>query len=352
MSSRNAIDGPPPRLLIRADSSHRIGFGHAMRCLSLAQGAVDLGGSVCRVYQAGEGDLADRYRAEGIGQFPLAVPAAGLEDAAATIAVAKEQGAQWVVVDGYEFAADYVRVLREARLRVLRIDDDGLARDDEPDLLLNQNISASEAMYRPRRPGAELLLGTRYALLRREFVNWRGPDRRFGPTARRILVTLGGGPHRAVNRVLEALGDLDVPHLEVAVAGMTPEVVGEGQHARGASARFLGNVSDMTPWMAWADLAISGGGSTCWELAYMGLPNLIVVLAENQRGIADGLAARGISVNLGPSDDLSEAAIHEALHRLIPEPARRRTMSASGRQAVDGKGVDRVLNAMWETMCQ
>src|SRR5205807_9904518 len=63
--------------------------------------------------------------------------------------------------------------------------------------------------------------------------------------------------------------------------------------------QLLDKVSDMPERMAWADGAISAAGSTCWELAFMGVPMLIIVTADNQRGSANALERREAAVNLG-----------------------------------------------------
>ena len=49
------------------------------------------------------------------------------------------------------------------------------------------------------------------------------------------------------------------------------------------------NVSDMASLMADTDLAIGAAGSTSWERCCLGLPVLMVVLAENQREAAASL---------------------------------------------------------------
>ena len=110
--------------------------------------------------------------------------------------------------------------------------------------------------------------------------------------------------------------------------------------------RLVQNVADMPKLMAWADVAVSAGGSTCWEMAFMGLPNVILVLAENQRGIAEGLDNLGIALNLGWYAGISEVELAQALRILMSNPARRKAMSEEGRKLVDGTGADCVVSTM------
>ena len=57
--------------------------------------------------------------------------------------------------------------------------------------------------------------------------------------------------------------------------------------------RLVVNAPNMAELMAWADVAISAAGSTAWELACMGLPAALIVVAENQTGIAAALVREG-----------------------------------------------------------
>ena len=95
--------------------------------------------------------------------------------------------------------------------------------------------------------------------------------------------------------------------------------------------------------MAWADIAVSGGGSTSWENAFMGLPALMLVLAENQRPIAERLDAIRVGINLGDHSVLTAEVIASRLHSLSCDRLAREVMSKNGRQLIDGEGADRVL---------
>ncbi len=103
---------------------------------------------------------------------------------------------------------------------------------------------------------------------------------------------------------------------------------------------------DMAALMAWADVAVSAAGSTCWELAFMGLPALLIVLADNQTGIAGGLEKAGTAVNLGWHYELTESAITKQLALLLRDSSRRSDMSEKGRKIVDGQGCQRVSSTL------
>ncbi len=96
--------------------------------------------------------------------------------------------------------------------------------------------------------------------------------------------------------------------------------------------------------VAWADVVVSGAGSTCWEILFMGLPSVVLTLAENQRQIADCLVEQGVAVSLGWYRDVSVEAVAEAIEGLLDDPARRWAMSDAGRVLVDGRGAERLLS--------
>ena len=99
--------------------------------------------------------------------------------------------------------------------------------------------------------------------------------------------------------------------------------------------------------MEWAGIAITGGGSTCWEMAYAGVPCLSVILAENQKEIAAFLHSRGISISLGEYKDLTLEEISSAIQSLISDPEKRAEMSRKGQCLIDGQGAFRVAEALW-----
>ena len=337
-------------LLIRADASAEIGTGHVMRCLALAQAWQAEGGSVCFVGRLTPA-LTERFESEGVTvQSPGAEPGTP-EEAAETARRAEEKGASWVVVDGYHFGGQYQRRLREEGWRVLFIDDYGHADRYEADLVLNQNIDAEPALYRNTAKDTELLLGPRFALLRKEFWPWRESRRTPQPEANRVLVTLGGAdPDNCTEMVVRALGRLDRENLSctVVIGGSNPNEssITATAERTDVSVDLRSDVDDMASLMAEHDVAVSAGGSTCWELAFMGIPNVILVLADNQRGIAEGLDEAGTAINLGWHESVEAAAIRDHVESLLTDEKRRLRMARAAQTLVDGKGADRVLDKM------
>jgi spore coat polysaccharide biosynthesis predicted glycosyltransferase SpsG len=113
-------------------------------------------------------------------------------------------------------------------------------------------------------------------------------------------------------------------------------------------ARVLYDAPNVPELMAWADVALVAAGGTCLELAYMGLPSLAVVTAENQRRVAECLAELGTVRSLGEAATVTSPRIADEVCHLLANREERRTMAARGRALVDGLGARRVIDVLWE----
>jgi UDP-2,4-diacetamido-2,4,6-trideoxy-beta-L-altropyranose hydrolase len=346
-------------LLIRADASTRMGTGHVMRCLSLAQAWP---GKARFAMAESTPALEARLVAEGFPLHRITAKPGTVDDAEQTIAIGLKPEAQqsgtwvsglksqpaWVVCDGYHFDADFQRAIKKAVLRLLQVDDYGHAEHYSADYILNQNLYASGRFYADREPYTRLLLGTRYVMLRQQFNEWRNWHREVPPVARKVLVTLGGAdPDNVTGKVIEALRGLDV-EAKIVVGGSNPHLNQlQSQVASLQSQVFLiVDANNMPELMAWADVAVFAGGTTSYELAFMGLPGLVFVLADNQAGIAAALDRERVSVNLGEHTQVTVAKTADVLQSLLNDPSRRDKMSRRGRQLVDGEGVKRVVDSL------
>lgn len=336
-------------LLIRADASPEIGTGHVMRCLALAQTWKSKGGLVHFIGKVTCG-IRKRLRDEGIAVRTLESTPGEENDADETARKARELEASWIVVDGYHFDGFYQRKLREEGRPVLFLDDYGHADRYEADLVLNQNVGAKASLYSEKARHTDLLLGPRYALLRKEFWPWRAPRRPPRRRANHVLVTLGGSdPNNITSDVIRALGQtaMDI-HVTVAIGGSSlhQEEVRTVTEEVGSFIKLRWNVKDMASLMAKNDIAVSAGGSTCWELAFMGIPNIIVVLAENQKATAEELDEADTAINLGWYEGVDVLNIKKTVQELLQRDEKRILMARRAQEKVDGRGSARVLRRM------
>lgn len=336
-------------LVIRADANTQIGTGHIMRCLALAQAWQDGGGEAIFMMAMKVPALEERLKSEQMRVVNLLVEPGSSDDALQTANLALETKAIWVVVDGYHFSAGYQRIIKELGLRLVVIDDYGHAHHYYADFVLNQNIYAHDGLYANKAPYTQLLLGIRYVLLRREFTKWRTWQRKIPNVASKVLVTLGGADSENVTlQVIQALQQIRAEKLEVLVVlgASNPHYVEIESVIRDSPfpIQLQSNVENMSELMAWADIAISGGGTTSWELAFMGLPTLILVLADNQQPIAEWLDTKNVAIHLSDVEELADQIISGIQQLFAPKVWE--DMSRSGRDLVDGKGAQRIVRLL------
>ncbi len=331
-------------LIIRSDAAPHIGTGHVMRCIALACAAREQGLDVMLSGRMGVDWLKERLRATGLPfrELPGNVPQRELP--ADLLAQLSGSAKDWVVLDGYHFGPDFHKAISEAGYKLLVVDDYCHLPEYNCDILFNQNIGAEKLQYQGNL--GQKLLGPRYAMLRPEFLasRKRATQRQFPPKARHILLSLGGGDF---SNELEGLAPLLVQK-ELAgttlrvIAGAMPEAQVRSILADcPASLEVLTHVDDMPSLMHWADLCVSAGGSTCWELCCLGVPFLTIEIANNQREIVKGLATLGVA----PVLEL------ETLRYMITDADARRVASAAGLAIVDGNGAARVIAMMCKSPC-
>jgi UDP-2,4-diacetamido-2,4,6-trideoxy-beta-L-altropyranose hydrolase len=333
-------------VLIRADANAQMGTGHLMRCLALAQAWQSQGGEAIFVTVCDSEGLLQRIRGEGFQVVELQKTYPDPDEWDATSRVLAAYPEAWVVLDGYHFDPAYQRRVKKTGHSLLVIDDMAHLDHYYADVVLNQNIHAAQLDY-SCEPYTRLLLGTEYVLLRREFWSWREWEREIPDVARKVLVTLGGGdPDNQTLKVIRALQEVDVEGLEavVVVGGSNPHWEELNSAARVVpGVRLVRNVSNMPELMAWADVAITAGGSTCWETAFMGLPNLVLILVENQREVAEALDNYGLGLSLGWHKKIRVSSLAKTLKQVMYDSARRAKMSEKGKYLVDGAGIERII---------
>jgi UDP-2,4-diacetamido-2,4,6-trideoxy-beta-L-altropyranose hydrolase len=316
-----------------------------MRCLALAQAWSDGGGRAIFAMASVTPAIEKRLQSEGFEVVCIAAALSTQADADESARLARQHGASWVVVDGYEFGGEYQAALKSAGIKVLFIDDNGHAIHYSADLVLNQNAHASENFYPNREAYTRLLLGPRFALLRREFASWRKWKREIPAVARRVLVTMGGSdPDNVTERVVQRILAETKLSATVVVGGSNPHASKLQEVVVGAQRRvqLVRNVTNMPELMANSDVAVSGAGTTNLEMCFLGLPAALILLADNQRLAAEELSRRGAAINLGEGaeDDLRLLVAH--LNGFLASSENRKAMSETARKLVDGLGAERV----------
>jgi UDP-2,4-diacetamido-2,4,6-trideoxy-beta-L-altropyranose hydrolase len=278
-----------------------------------------------------------------------------LTDAAHSAAALDANGNfDWLVVDNYGVERQWECSLQQEGRRIMVIDD--LAdRAHDCDLLLDQNLGRVAADYAGKVPQAcTLLIGPAFALIGPAFAQTRAQSlaRRARGETGHLLVSMGGAdPSNVTGRVLAALAGGSIAErwrIDVVMGHSAPALA---QVLRCASSMpcpvevHVGiGVDDMAALMARADLAIGAAGGTAWERCCLGLPSLLVVLAENQRAGAMALERTGAAVVVGEVDDFAPR-LFEVMTR-VAQPSTMACVSAAASAVVDGQGAGRVVRAL------
>jgi UDP-2,4-diacetamido-2,4,6-trideoxy-beta-L-altropyranose hydrolase len=340
-------------ILFRCDASTEIGSGHVMRCVALAKEWQKSGGRVSFLTAKNIAALDSRFADEGFRHERFAVDRGTQEDAEQTAACAHRVGARWVVVDGYRFTPDYIRRLKTSGVRVLLFDDHARFDFYEADVVLNQNIDAKAESYR-HAVSTRLLFGAGYILLRPEFLAER-PRMEIGGVARTLLITMGGSDSDNVTAaVVRALPWLESEFEATVVVGsgsphfdslrkLLERLCGETSPGK---IRLVRNPANMAALMRDADLAIAAPGGTCWELAFLGVPMILITISPDQEANEVAISKAGAALCLGWHANLSEREIGDATCRVMSNVDQRRALSEHGRGLVDGRGAARVVSVL------
>lgn len=344
-------------LVIRADADSRMGAGHVMRGVALAQVQIDRGNQVMFVGNIEGAALHERICQGGAVFEPLAADEmsapASLLDVLAKRRVPPD--ACWVVLDGYHLDLEYQKSVARAGYHTLIIDDHQECGGFYAEVVAIPNPTEHLAEH-PAPWHAVILAGPRYHLLRREF-RLQGPQpARTGHPGLRVLVCFGGADSaNTTSCVLEGLGrSLSArDEVRVIIGPLNQNAASLERAARKASfqCKLLRDVTDMPAQMQWADFSVSAGGGVAWEMAAMGLPGLLVPVADNQRPNISTLASSGAALSLGNQEAVSTEAFDRHIH-LLGDSERRERMSTAGSRLLDALGPDRILRILNAMACR
>jgi UDP-2,4-diacetamido-2,4,6-trideoxy-beta-L-altropyranose hydrolase len=360
------------QFVVRVDASGLIGTGHVMRCLTLAEGLRKRGSNTTFISREHEGNLCDlieergfsvtRLPADGAGEMSMKGPAHASwlgctwqQDAEITRRAIVEAGVRpdWLIVDHYALDLRWEETMRPLVERIMVIDD--LAdRNHDCNLLLDQNLVADlESRYYGKVPlHCGLLLGPANALLHPVYaeLHERTPPR-MGPITR-ILNYFGGADRQNLTgRVLKsflALRRVDID-IDVVLAVHSPhEESIRLQAAEHGNVHIHSGLNSLAPLMVASDLAVGAGGATNWERLCLGLPALVITLAENQRAITECLSQKGLVKWLGHQDEIDDDIIYRAIDKAV-STGLDESWSRACSAVVDGRGLQIVCGALTVT---
>ncbi|WP_434511447.1 UDP-2,4-diacetamido-2,4,6-trideoxy-beta-L-altropyranose hydrolase [Desulfitobacterium sp. AusDCA] len=350
-------------IVIRADASQLIGSGHIMRCLTLAEQLKAKGADIYFICRDFPGNLTEDIKSKGYN-VKLLQPIKNSKlnynreekwlgtstsvDVEETASVLRnfQKPIDWLIVDHYGIDNYWESSIRNWTKKIMVIDD--LAnRSHDCELLLDQNLfDHPDSRYSHlTSKGCKMLLGPHYALLRAEFSKARLSSPQRDGRIQRVVIFYGGSDlSNETLKTLYALEKLPL-NVDIIVGRINPnikeieEFVTKHEHMR-----LFCNVENMAQLMANADLAIGASGSTAWERCCLGLPMILITIAENQEDIARNLEKNQCAIYLGKNTEVSCSEVSKVVRDLMLTPPRVERLGLNAGKLVDGYGADRVSN--------
>ncbi|GAA4364645.1 UDP-2,4-diacetamido-2,4,6-trideoxy-beta-L-altropyranose hydrolase [Kangiella marina] len=349
------------KVYFRVDASVHIGSGHVMRCLSLADALQKLGSDVVFVMRVQPGDLCDYTKKRGFKVEQLAQPdelinpesttdyhawlqVSETEDAEDFLAVAED--ADLVVIDHYGINVHWETLVKSTTLcNLIAIDD--LVRAHNSDMIIDQTLARKVSEYHVTSPGSHVLSGTKFALLKEQFslLHSVALAKEIDKQVHRLLLTMGGVDNpNATLQVLNALSQRETAiKTTVLLSYNAPHFDSVASFCESNSdwLRHIPFCEDMATLMLEHTIAIGAPGSTSWERACLGLPSILIPLAENQLQICQNLVKEdaAMSLSLGEVPAQLNPKLDKLLHNF--EAMRHNNLSLC-----DGKGCSRVVEKM------
>ena len=301
------------KVIFRVDSSLKMGTGHVMRCLTLAQVLKENGANVEFICRKHEGNLIGKIRSSGFVVHELKVfeetevdtklahshwlGATQQQDADDCIEILKVEKSNWLIVDHYALDEQWQKRLKSYYEKLMVIDD--LAdRKHQCDILLDQNFGRDSKDYKILTlKSTKLLMGSEYALLRPEFEKLRqySLDRRKKANFKSLLINMGGAdPDNITGKVIEKLQEANLPKdiiITIVMGKTAPHLQSVKRCASELPyySEVKVDVDNMAEIMANTDIAVGASGSTTWERCCLGIPTIQLVTAYNQEFIAQQL---------------------------------------------------------------
>lgn len=324
---------------IRCDAGAQRGVGHLVRCVALAEELVERGVTVKFLTDLGGLPWAEQQLTRrGLPWHPAPYDPVGL------VAACERLELDALVIDSYTLPPAHSVAVRRTGRTVLAIVD-GDFRGQTADIYVDQNLDAAIDT-----DDAVGLAGLDYALLRSSVRQLRPLNAPVHQTSRtpRVVAFFGGtDAYRAAPQIAGLLTATGVAFDATVVAAddslrrdLLAVPPGPGQHFE-----IISPTDDLPKLLAGADLVVSASGTSTWELLCLGLASALVWVVDNQILGYERTIAHGYAAGLGQLGHFTDRSI-DVLRELLTLPGSRAALATRAWSAVDGRGVERVADAL------
>lgn len=346
-------------IFLRVDATARSGYERLARCLTLAAAVQRRRRPVYFLSQLEPNGLALTIKRGGNDWIAMGAPTGTSEDAVEVVQEVRRLRPAAIVVDDAGASPDYLRELASTGTMLVSMDHLALAPVPTP-LLVNPLLGPSRESYE-FDTNTQILMGRRYALVRPEVRRQRAGRAQEPP----VLLSANGKAGSSQFRALLALGEDDPNGQTLELARLllgTPrlgkiDVVVRREHPDLEAIRDLveSNKERMDLALEPAEIAaritrchfaVTAGGGWSLELACVGMPQLVIVQSEAHWPNAQRLEEEGCASVVGWHENTSAQTIRLAVQNLLTDPLERQAMARCGRKLIDGRGPDRLVNAL------
>lgn len=336
------------RILIRVDGSYAKGMGHVYRMRALGLELRDIGYDV--VFVARADDNGQKILAHTGLRCDVFSPNAEASALSASVCRYKPN---LVIQDILTTADDEMIMLRDAaKTKIISIDDEG-AGLKMSDIVINRFVS-HWGKHDSQKCSAKIYEGPKYMILQKEIGLYKGQYAVAETHEFNVLVAFGGtDDHNITERAVRSLN---------AIAGKLNIVINMGpgtksaqglQNAVDKSAHQIDLVRhsrDIFKLMVSSDLVVCAGGNMLYELAALGVPSVSIAAEREEMFNVGYLSQIGTTQGVGWEGELNESRLSKTIANLLKDKNRRQKMSANGKKEVDGKGLERVVKIIGETL--
>lgn len=331
-------------ILFRVDGFQKIGYGHFMRCFVLGKALQENNFSV-KFITYKDKFIHSILKKNNIDHIETHFQAGTKRDLAKTSEILTRYHDSALVYDSYNISADYEKEIFYSCNKMIAFDDEA-NRSFYTDIIINQNYRSGKYKYKVYKKKTSLLCGSKYILLRDEFLKRRRKN--INQEVKDILLIFGGSDVKD-----QSLRITNLLHDYISENKINLHIITNDNYKSLTQLRKLSqnnsniilhhNLNNIAEVMQKMDLAISASGSTVWELLYMGVPSLLLVLADNQNNICVNLGKDNYAVNLGWYNRIKDKNILMILKKLVNDYRRRMSLFRRGQTLIDGKGKERII---------
>lgn len=330
-------------VIIRADGNAKIGAGHLMRCLTIAEALADK--LKCRdeiCFFCADEQSADMVRANGFGVKVLESDYRDMESE-----LPKWEAASTILVDSYHVTDAYLEGLRHYG-KVYLMDD--MQEHAYPvDGVINYNAFAEEEIYRRlyEDTDTKCLVGSAYVPIRQQFLN---RNYKVAETVKNVLITTGGGDvDNIAGKILQTIYRENISfHIVTGRFNPHLETLREAERSL-QGVHIYHDVSDMAGLMEKCDIAVTAGGTTIYELAAIGVPFLCFSYAKNQEALTEYIGTKNIAGFAGAyhkNEAETLQGLKKMFDRFCAEETLRKESSLREQEMIDGRGAYRLAEKL------